>query len=95
MTVWRAKPCPWWTPSRWVHAFIGFALPVAAWSIWGYSGLGWASIAVLAGGVAWELSTPALERLRPGWGGWWPWADVADLVGFVAGWIIAALVCLR
>jgi len=60
----------------------------------GHAALGWASLVVLVGGIVWELSSPTLERIHRGWGGWWPWADVADLAGFVAGWLIAAILCL-
>ena len=67
-------------------------VPVIAHAIWGYAGLGWASVAVLAGGIGWELLTRRLAR----WRRWeWAFADVVDLAAFVVGWLVAVVVCVR
>jgi membrane protein YdbS with pleckstrin-like domain len=92
VTTWAPKLGPWWTQGRWVHGFIGFVIPVAAHAVWGYPGLGWASVAVLVGSCAWELLTPRLARWRR-WG--WPFGDVVDLAAFVTGWLVAVVVCVR
>jgi hypothetical protein len=76
---------------RFIHAWIGFVLPIAAHALWGYPGIGWASVVVLVGAVAWELATPVLAR----WWRWsWPFGDVIDLIAFVVGWLVAAVVCV-
>jgi hypothetical protein len=113
VTIWQAKPGPWWTAKRAIHAWVGFAVPTGAWFIArvvagmsaagdpasrakaiaaaGYSALGWASVVVLVGGCAWEMATPLTAKFF----GWkHPRGDVADLVAFVAGWLVAAIVCV-
>jgi hypothetical protein len=70
---------------------VGFVIPIVAHAIWGYEGLGWASIAVLVGSGVWELATPWLAP----WRRWsWPFGDVVDLAAFVSGWMIAVVVCV-
>jgi hypothetical protein len=92
VTVWRAKAGPWWTSGRWIHAWIGFVVPIVSHAIWGYAGLGWASVVVIVGGCAWEVATPRLARWRR-WAA--PWGDVVDLAAFVTGWLVAVVVCVR
>ena len=86
--IWRAKKCPVWSAGRWIHGWIGFTLPAAAWYVWGNPGLGWAAVVVLVGACAWEVSTPLLAR-RFGWT--WPFGDTVDLAAFAAGVVVAAV----
>lgn len=86
---------PWaaWAIAR---AVAGHSLPdgperIEAMAAAGYSALGWASVAVLFGGGAWEL----LTRWLAPWCGWrHPFGDVIDLAAFVAGWLVAVVLCV-
>jgi hypothetical protein len=79
-----ARATAWYSP-------VDEPVRIAAMAAAGYSALGWASVAVLVGGCAWELLT---RRLAPRFGWRHPAGDVVDLAAFVAGWAVAVVVCV-
>jgi hypothetical protein len=92
VTVWLSKSGPVLRWSRAVHVAIGFLAPAWGHHAHGNAGLGFGMLAVAAAGGLWELSTPIRERIRPGWGGYHPYADARDLAAFLVGAALAALV---
>lgn len=91
MALWRPKRGPVLRWGRLAHFVVAAAATLWSAHRGGYDGLGMASAAVLILAPLWELATVRL-------GSWLRWShrfgDVVDLIAFVLGWLVAAIVAL-